>query len=143
MANSGSIRVSGLTYSYGGKGALDGVSIALRPGKFTALLGANGAGKTTLVSLLCGLLAPQSGTIEILGFDAARDMRAALRKMSIVFQQQTLDLDLSVRQNMLYFAALHGLSGQRAKGRIAACLARLGLGGREKEQARHLNGGHR
>jgi ABC-2 type transport system ATP-binding protein len=143
MTNSGFIRVFGLTYSFGRKVALDDVSVALRPGKFTALLGANGAGKTTLVSLLCGLLAPQSGTIEILGFDAARDIRAALRKMGIVFQQQTLDLDLTVRQNMLYFAALHGLSGQQAKGRIAACLKRMGLNGREKEKARRLNGGHR
>lgn len=143
MVDLGPITVSGLSYGYGRKVALDDVSIAVRPGRFTALLGANGAGKTTLVSLLCGLLAPQSGTIEILGFDAVRDRPAALRGTGVVFQQQTLDLDLTVRQNMAYFAALRGLSGRRAKERIVSCLSRMGLAGREKERARDLNGGHR
>lgn len=143
MADAGSITVSELSYNYGKKAALDGVSLSLRPGRFTALLGANGAGKTTLVSLLCGLLAPQGGKIEILGVDTATNMRAALREMGIVFQQQTLDLDLTVRQNMTYFAALRGLSGSDAKERISACLERMGLDGREREKARYLNGGHR
>jgi ABC-2 type transport system ATP-binding protein len=143
MTDLGPIKVSGLSYSYGRKVALEDVSIAVRPGRFTALLGANGAGKTTLVSLLCGLLASQRGTIEILGFDAARNLRAALRETGVVFQQQTLDLDLTVQQNMTYFAALRGLSGGRATERIQACVSRMGLDGREGEKVRRLNGGHR
>ncbi len=143
MTASCSTRIVGLTYSYTRKVALDNVSIALRQGKFTALLGANGAGKTTLVSLLCGLLVPQRGTIEILGVDIARDLRGALGKMGVVFQQQTLDLDLTVMQNMRYFAALQGMSGRQAAERIASCLTRMGLDGRQRERTRDLNGGHR
>ena len=143
MRHTGTITISGLSYGYGGKAALDNVSIILNPGRFTALLGANGAGKTTLVSLLCGLLAPQGGSINILGIDTAKNLRAALAQMGIVFQQPSLDLDLTVRQNMLYFAALRGLSGAEARERIVACLERMGLAGREGEKARTLNGGHR
>ncbi len=137
------IEIVDVSYAYGAKPALAGVSMALRPGRFTALLGPNGAGKSTLVSLLSALFVPQDGRISIFGLDLAKDPLSALSGMGIVFQQQTLDLDLSVRQNMAYFAALHGLGGRRAGRRIEACLARLGLAARQKEKVRALNGGHR
>jgi ABC-2 type transport system ATP-binding protein len=130
-------------YAFGPKPALVDVTVALRTGHFTALLGPNGAGKTTLVSLLSALFVPQGGRISIFGVDLARDPLSALSVMGIVFQQQTLDLDLSVRQNMAYFAALHGLAGRQAGQRIDACLARLGLAARQAEKVRTLNGGHR
>jgi len=137
------IEIVEVRYAYGAKPALTDVSLALRPGRFTALLGPNGAGKSTLVSLLSALFVPQAGRIAIFGMDLAEDPLSALSVMGIVFQQQTLDLDLSVRQNMAYFAALHGLAGRRAGQRIEACLARLGLAGRQTERVRTLNGGHR
>ncbi len=137
------IDIVDVRYAYGAKPALADVSMALRPGRFTALLGPNGAGKSTLVSLLSGLFVPQGGRISIFGLDLAKDPLAALSVMGIVFQQQTLDLDLSVRQNMAYFAALHGLAGRRAGQRIEACLTRLGLAARQKEKVRALNSGHR
>jgi len=137
------IKIVDVRYAYGLKPALADVSVALRPGRFTALLGPNGAGKTTLVSLLSALFVPQGGRIAIFGVDLAKDPLSALSVMGIVFQQQTLDLDLSVRQNMAYFAALHGLAGRRAGARIEACLARLGLAVRQKEKVRALNSGHR
>ena len=143
MENQKGIEIRELSYAYGGRTALDAVSLALRPGRFTALLGPNGAGKTTLVSLLSGLFVPPAGEIEILGIDFARRPREALARTGIVFQQQTLDLDLSVRQNMLYFAALHGLGGHGARERIDAALERMGLAGRSHEKVRALNGGHR
>jgi ABC-2 type transport system ATP-binding protein len=143
MENEKGIEIRGLSYAYGARAALDEVSLTLRPGRFTALLGPNGAGKSTLVSLLSGLFVPPAGRIEILGIDFARRPRAALALTGIVFQQQTLDLDLSVRQNLLYFAALHGLGGGAARGRIDSALERMGLSGRQREKVRALNGGHR
>ncbi len=143
MEDEKGIEIRDLSYAYGARTALDAVSLALRPGRFTALLGPNGAGKTTLVSLLSGLFVPPVGEIEILGIDFIRRPRAALARTGIVFQQQTLDLDLSVRQNMLYFAALHGLGGRGARERIEAALERMGLAGRQREKVRSLNGGHR
>ena len=137
------IEIIDVRYAYGTKIALADISMALRPGRFTALLGPNGAGKSTLVSLLSALFVPQGGRISIFGLDLAKDPLSALAVMGIVFQQQTLDLDLSVRQNMAYFAALHGLAGRRAKQRIDACLTRLGLAARQTEKVRSLNGGHR
>ena len=137
------IVIRDLHYAYATKSALKGISLHVRGARFTALLGPNGAGKSTLFSLLCGLIASRRGHIEILGIDVSRNRRAALARMGIVFQQQTLDLDLSVRQNMLYFAALRGFSGRQARLRIDASLQRMGLAQREKEKVRSLNSGHR
>lgn len=137
------IVIEGLSYAYGAKAALKDVSLSLGVGRFTALLGPNGAGKSTLFALMTGLFVPQSGRIEIFGRDIARDPLPALAQMGVVFQQRTLDLDLSVGQNMTYYAALQGLSRKRASRRIAAALARMGLEGREAEKAWTLNGGHR
>ncbi len=131
MNNAPGIVVDGIGYSYGSTVALDGVSLSASPGHFTALVGPNGAGKSTLVALLTGLFVARSGRITVLGVDVAEDARAVLSRIGVVFQQPTLDLDLSVRQNLLYFAALHGIAGRRAHQRASICLDRLGLAGRE------------
>lgn len=137
------LRVSKLSYAYGAKQALDAVSFNVEAGRFCALLGPNGAGKSTLFALLTRLLSAPDSTIEITGHDLASAPRAALAQLGIVFQQTTLDLDLSVRQNLSYFAALHGLSGRDALMRIDAALERLSMRERANEKARALNGGHR
>src|SRR5580698_6661462 len=82
--------------TYGAIRAVDGVSLSAHPGEFIALLGPNGAGKTTLFQLLAGLFVPDSGRIEIMGRDMLRDPVPALAKLGIVFQQPTLDLELTV-----------------------------------------------
>ena len=138
-----SLRVENLSYAYGERPALDAVSFEARPGRFTALLGPNGAGKSTLFALLTRLFVAPAGRIEVDGIDLSARPRAALARMGVVFQQPTLDLDLSVRQNLAYFAALHGLSGRAAARRIDAALERLGMAERAGEKARQLNGGHR
>jgi ABC-2 type transport system ATP-binding protein len=138
-----SLRVDALSYAYGPKTALDGVSFEARPGRFTALLGPNGAGKSTLFALFAGLLRPDSGTVSVDGHDLGRAPRRALARMGIVFQQPTLDLDLTVRQNLAYFAALRGLAGRERTTRIDAALDRLGMRERAGEKVRALNGGHR
>ncbi|MEM9577793.1 MAG: ABC transporter ATP-binding protein [Pseudomonadota bacterium] len=137
------LTVSNLSFSYGPKRALENLSCEVGAGQFCALLGPNGAGKSTLVSLLTNLLVAPGGTIEIAGHDLRTQPRAALAGLGVVFQQPTLDLNLTVQQNLLYFAALHGLSRNVAIHRIDAALDRLDMRGRAAEKAGALNGGHR
>ena len=137
------LRVESVGFSYGAKRALDGVSFVVPPGRFCALLGPNGAGKSTLFALLTRLFTTREGRIEVAGHDMAGSPRAALARIGVVFQQPTLDLDLTVRRNLLYFAALHGISGREAETRAAAALDRLGMAERAPEKVRNLNGGHR
>ncbi|MBJ3761734.1 ATP-binding cassette domain-containing protein [Maribius pontilimi] len=138
-----SLAVANLSYTYGPKRALDDVSFSIAPGRFCALLGPNGAGKSTLFGLLTRLFTTPDGRVEIAGQDLSRHPLQALAALGIVFQQQTLDLDLTVRQNLSYFAALHGLSGKTAATRIDAALDRLRMRERAREKTRTLNGGHR
>ncbi|MHA6346484.1 ABC transporter ATP-binding protein [Roseivivax sp. CAU 1761] len=135
--------VAGVTFRYGARTALDDVGFRVAPGRFAALLGPNGAGKSTLFALLTRLFTTPRGRISVAGHDLARAPRRALARMGVVFQSQTLDLDLTIRQNLVYFAALHGLSGAAAARRIDAALERLAIAERAGERARDLNGGHR
>ena len=137
------LRVSGLSHAYGPKTALDSLTFEAEAGRFHALLGPNGAGKSTLFALLTRLIAPRSGRIEIAGHDLARAPLPALAKLGVVFQQPTLDLDLTVRQNMRYVLALHGVAGREAARRIEAALETLSMEDRSDEKVRSLNGGHR
>jgi len=129
--------------TYGAIRAVDDVSLKAASGEFIALLGPNGAGKTTLFQLLSGLFVPDSGHIEIMGHDMLRDPVPALAKLGIVFQQPTLDLELTVTGNLLFHAGLHGIPRAIAKPRIEAELARLGLAERAHDKAAQLSGGNR
>ncbi|MGI9357356.1 MAG: ABC transporter ATP-binding protein [Rhizobiaceae bacterium] len=141
--NERGIHVDNLTHRYGRRTALEDVSFKIRSGTFCALLGPNGAGKSTLFSLMTRLFIPTEGRIEIAGFDLGKNPRKALGRLGVVFQQPTLDLDLTVQQNMLYYAALHGVSRWKAGRRIRESLERLDMAERRKEKVRELNGGHR
>jgi ABC-2 type transport system ATP-binding protein len=135
--------LDGVVKTYGAVRAVDGVSLRASPGEFIALLGPNGAGKTTLFQLLSGLFVPDAGRIEIMGHDMRRDPVPALGLLGIVFQQPTLDLELSVTGNLLFHAGLHGIPRAVAKKRIARELARLGLAERAHDKAAQLSGGNR
>ncbi|SNS74643.1 ABC transporter ATP-binding protein [Antarctobacter heliothermus] len=137
------LSVQNLSFAYGPKQALADVSFDLQKGRFCALLGPNGAGKSTLVSLLTRLLVSPTGTIRIAGHDLRQAPSQALAKLGVVFQQPTLDLDLSVRQNLSYFAALHRLPRKGLNARIDTVLERLDMAERAHEKVRALNGGHR
>lgn len=137
------LSVSGLSYAYGPKKALNDVSFSVRKGQFCALLGPNGAGKSTLFNLMTGLFAAPVGQISVAGIDILRHPRMGLARIGVVFQHPTLDLDLSVRRNLLYFAALHGIAGTEAKRRADGALDQLGMAERAGEPVRALNGGHR
>jgi len=129
--------------TYGAIRAVDGVGFTASAGEFIALLGPNGAGKTTLFQLLSGLFVPDSGRIEVMGHDMLRDPVPALAKLGIVFQQPTLDLELTVTGNLLFHAGLHGIPRAVAKTRIEAELARLGLAERAHDKTIQLSGGNR
>jgi ABC-2 type transport system ATP-binding protein len=129
--------------TYGQIRAVNGVSLKAYAGEFIALLGPNGAGKSTLFQLLSGLFVPDSGRIEVVGHDMSRDAVPALAQLGIVFQQPTLDLELTVTANLLFHAGLHGMPGATAKARIESELARLGLADRAHDKAAQLSGGNR
>jgi len=129
--------------SYGAVRALDGISLRASGGEFVALLGPNGAGKTTLFQLLSGLFVPDGGRIAVMGHDMRRDPVPALAQLGIVFQQPTLDLELTVIGNLLFHAGLHGIPRAVAKVRIEKELARLGLAGETHRKVAQLSGGNR
>ncbi|MEP1215400.1 MAG: ABC transporter ATP-binding protein [Marinobacter sp.] len=137
------IEARNLSFRYGDKPVLREVSFALTSGGFHALLGPNGAGKSTLFGLLTRLLALQQGDILMAGQSLKKQPAEAMRKIGVVFQQNALDLDLTVRQNLLYHAALHGLSRKEARVRGDRELTRFQLLERANEPVRKLNGGHR
>lgn len=136
------LAVEEVSKSYGAVKALDCVSLHVARGEFVALLGPNGAGKSTLFQLLTGLFVPDAGRIEVAGFDMRHQARKALARLGVVFQQPTLDLDLSVVANLHFHTRLHGM-GRGARTRIDAELERIGLTERAKDRARALSGGNR
>lgn len=135
------LQVSNVNFSYPKREALRALSLELAVGEVSVLLGPNGAGKSTLFGLLTGLHALQSGEIRFQGVSVVKNRAALLDKLGVVFQQSTLDLDLSVEQNLRYHAALRGMGRKQAQQRINVELERFGLLDRTKETVRSLNGG--
>src|SRR5579859_3330754 len=135
------LSIRNVSHSYGARRALMDVAFDVAPASFTALLGLNGAGKSTLFSLVTRLFGIQAGHISIFGHDIGRAPGEALRLMGVVFQPRTLDLDLSVMQNLLYHAALHGVGRRDARLRGDEVLARIGLSDRSGSKVRDLSGG--
>jgi ABC-2 type transport system ATP-binding protein len=135
------LSIDGVSHSYGARRALIDINFAVAPASFTALLGLNGAGKSTLFSLVTRLFGIQAGRIGIFGHDIGLAPGEALRLLGVVFQPRTLDLDLSVMQNLLYHAALHGIDRREARLRAGEVLARIGLADRAGSKVRDLSGG--
>ena len=136
-----SLEVASVSHAFGDRQALDRVSLTLAPRTFCVLLGLNGAGKTTLFSLITRLYDNASGTIKVLGHDVRKEAGQALRRLGVVFQQRTLDLDLTVMQNLRYHAALHGIPPAEAKAKARAALERVSLLERADDKVRRLSGG--
>ncbi len=135
------LSIRSVSHSYGTRRALADVSFAVAPASFTALLGLNGAGKSTLFSLVTRLFGIQAGRIGIFGHDINLAPSEALRLLGVVFQSRTLDLDLSVAQNLFYHAALHGIAKREARLRSDEVLTRIGLADRAGSKVRDLSGG--
>nr|WP_255762668.1 ABC transporter ATP-binding protein [Halomonas alkalisoli] len=137
------LEVRDLDFSYGGKGVLESVSLAIEAGEFVVLLGPNGAGKTTLFSLITRLHDRRRGEIRIGGFDVRGQAVQAHARIGVVFQQPTLDLDLSVVQNLAYHGALHGMGPREARRQAELQLKRVGLSDQHRTRVRRLSGGQR
>src|ERR1700712_3015578 len=138
-AQNPALDVNGVSHRYGARVALNEVNLTVRQSSFTVLLGLNGAGKSTLFSLITRLYAIRSGQIRIFGHDVASEPGAALSKLGVVFQSRALDIDISVRQNLLYHAALHGIGNKRANELIAQVLDRVTMADRAEDRVGNLS----
>jgi ABC-2 type transport system ATP-binding protein len=130
-------------YAKSGPPAIDQLSFKLNAGSFTALLGPNGAGKSTLFQLLTGLYAPDAGEITIGSANLRQSPTLALSQIGIVFQAQSMDLDLSINDNLRFHGQLHGMHRSTIKERIAELLAQFELSEKQNAPVRTLSGGNR
>ncbi len=137
------LSVEKLSYAFGARQVLHEVAFAVAPGDFTILLGLNGAGKTTLFALITRLYSARHGRIGVFGHDTETEPLEALARLGVVFQQSTLDLDLSVEENLYYHAALHGMTRAAARVRIEEELGRINLLDRKGDRVRALSGGQK
>jgi lipooligosaccharide transport system ATP-binding protein len=133
----------GLVKRYGARVAVDGVSFDIPAGECFGLLGPNGAGKTTTMRMLCCLSPRDAGELEVLGLDPARAPRELKRRIGVVGQEGSLDLELSVRENLLVYARYFAIPGEVAKGRAAELLRLVALEDRADEAVDRLSGGMR
>jgi ABC-2 type transport system ATP-binding protein len=137
------LHIHSLTKRYGERTALAQLSLDIPAGQMVALLGPNGAGKSTLFQVLTGLFVADEGEVEVAGQSLRRSAVAALRHIGVVFQQMSLDLDLSVERNLRFHADLHGMPRALARERIAAGCAALGIAADLARTVRELSGGNR
>jgi ABC-2 type transport system ATP-binding protein len=135
------IQLEGLSHKYGDRLALDNLTFAVQPAEIFGLLGPNGSGKTTLFRILSTLMVPSGGVARVQGFDVAREPNRARQQTGIVFQARSLDLKLTVAENLKHQGHLYGLRGETLKTRSQEVLRRVGLSDRAKEYVETLSGG--
>jgi ABC-2 type transport system ATP-binding protein len=135
------IAFNALSHNYGSRLALDHLTFDVQPAEIFGLLGPNGSGKTTLFRILSTLMMPTSGHAYIQGFDAASEPNKVRQQIGIVFQARSLDLKLTVAENLKHQGHLYGLKGGELKQRIHEVLARVGLLDRAKDSVETLSGG--
>ena len=123
--------------------ALNNISLEIKSGELVVLLGPNGAGKSTLFSIITGLSRADSGSCFINGCDIAFNSINALKNLGIVFQQPTIDLELTIKENLFFHSRLHGLKLQNVKKKIENELSRSGLEKKINNKVRTLSGGER
>ena len=137
------IDVRDLTRKFGTFTAVDHVSFQVKKGEVFGFLGANGAGKSTTIRMLCGLLAPTSGTATVGGVDVATDPEGVKRNIGYMSQKFSLYEALTVDQNIAFFGGVYGLNGDAFAERREFVLDMAGLRGREKTVTKSLSGGWR
>ena len=130
-----------LRKSYGEREVVANVSFSAAPGEIVGLLGPNGAGKTTIVSMLCGLVSPDSGSVSIAGEAIRGDASDVKRRIGLVPQELALYGDLSARANLELFGALYGVSGTKLRERCDQALDLVGLTDRAKDKPQTFSGG--
>ncbi|QXJ22480.1 ABC transporter ATP-binding protein [Actinomadura graeca] len=135
------VRAEGLRFRYGGVAALDGLDLAARTAEITAVLGPNGAGKTTFLRQVCGLAPVQDGTLTVLGRSIGGEDPTLRRDLGVVFQEPTLDAELTVMENLVLHGRLFGMSRSAARSGARELLGGFGLDGRSADRVRRLSGG--
>jgi len=137
------LNIQSLSKSYGSIKALNEVSFSLAEGEYASLLGPNGAGKTTLFQILTGLFASKKGNVLINNFDMRNNAIDALAHIGVVFQQITLDMDLTVMENLKFHSNLHGINDKEFRKRVKAELEQVNLSDRINDKVRSLSGGQK
>jgi ABC-2 type transport system ATP-binding protein len=135
------ISVSALVKRYGTIEAVRGIDLAVRRGEIFGFLGPNGAGKSTTISVLCTLLKPTSGTASVAGIDVTRDPDGVRSRIGLVFQDPSLDIQLTARENLLFHAMVYGVPRTQRKDRISAALATVDLSDRADALVSTFSGG--
>lgn len=137
------ISARNLTKRYAQNVAVDNLSLEVESGQFFGLLGPNGSGKTTTIHMLSTLLKPSEGSILINGIDVSQNPREVRRQIGLVFQESALDRTLSVEENLLFCAGLHGFKKRQVKERINALLELFNLENKKSAPVASLSGGMR
>jgi ABC-2 type transport system ATP-binding protein len=133
--------IHGLRKVFGSRVAVDGLEVSIRRGEVFGLLGPNGSGKTTTIRMLCGLMTPTSGTAIVVGHDVTKEPEQIRRKIGYMSQRFGLYDDLSVAENIRFYASIYGLHGPARRERTAELLHDLGLEPRAGQLAGELSGG--
>jgi len=137
------IEVQSLTKKFGDFTAVDRVNFTVQRGEVVGYLGPNGSGKTTTMRMLLGLLLPTSGSAHVLGFDVRREAERIRPLVGYMSQRFALYEDLTVRENLVFYAGVYGMRPAEYRPRVKEVLALIGLAGREDERAGALAGGWR
>lgn len=132
-----------LVKRFGELTAVDGLNVEVRPGELFAFLGPNGAGKTTTIHMLCTLLRPSAGSARVAGHDCVKEAWAVRRAIGLVFQESTLDKDLTVYENLWFACSLQNMPSRLARERIDEMLRLFELSDRRDQMTRQLSGGLR
>jgi len=133
--------VEHLARRFGALQAVRDVSFTVERGEIFGILGPNGAGKSTTIRMLCGILDPSGGRATVVGFDVARDPEEVKRRIGYMTQRFSLYEDLTVEENLLFYAGLYGVPWRRRRARAEATMGRAGLTGRRRQLAGTLSGG--
>lgn len=141
MTQSYAVETENLTRRFGDFVAVDRVTLRVEPGEVFGFLGPNGSGKTTTIRMLCGLLAPTEGSGRVLGFDIGRESEAIKARIGYMSQKFSLYTDLTVRENLQFYADVYGIERRTRAARMAELIAMAGLTGREGELTANLSGG--
>ena len=137
------IRIDHLNKTFGDVKAVNDLSFRVKKGELFAFLGVNGAGKSTTISILCGQLSKDSGTVQIKGIDNQRAGEQTKRLIGVVFQDSVLDKPLTVKENLKSRAALYGITGQAFEKRLQELLDILDFGDYLNRPVGKLSGGQR
>ncbi len=131
----------GLRKSFGSRVAVEGLDLAISTGEVFGLLGPNGSGKTTTIRMLCGLMTPTAGSATVVGYDVIAQPEQVRRRIGYMSQRFGLYDDLTVAENMRFYASVYGLRGEARRKRIEEQLAELGLEERAGQLAGTMSGG--